>query len=105
MDLKEFFSLDGGGVRGILTLGILKHIEDKIQEGHSDKNNPLKLCDYYDLIGGTSTGAIIACGLAIGKTVDQIIDLYQSLGKEIFGKGRKCKILKRSWTTTRAILK
>jgi uncharacterized protein len=59
---KKILSLDGGGVRGILTLGILKQIETLARE---KTNNPnLVLGDYYDLIGGTSTGAIRAWQLA-----------------------------------------
>ena len=60
---KKILSLDGGGIRGALTLGFLEHIEKLLQ---LKENNPkLKLCDYFDLIGGTSTGAIIAAGLSI----------------------------------------
>lgn len=99
---KRILALDGGGVRGILTLGILKHIEDKVKKETGD--NSILLGDYYDLIGGTSTGAIIACGLATGKSVDEIIELYKTLGKEIFGNGRTKKIIPRSWTNMRAVL-
>jgi hypothetical protein len=42
--------------------------------------------DYYDLIGGTSTGAIIASGLALGLSVDELIALYMRLGPDVFGK-------------------
>jgi patatin-like phospholipase/acyl hydrolase len=98
---KRILSLDGGGIRGIFTLGILKKIESLLRV---EKNNPnLLLGDYYDLIGGTSTGAIIASGLAIGKTVDEIIELYLELGKKIFGDGRKHRLLKRDWSGVRAI--
>ncbi len=96
---KKILSLDGGGIRGTLTLGILKRIEEKIHEkGYSN------LGDYYDLICGTSTGAIIASGLAIGKSVDDMIKLYLNLGGEIFGKGRRWKIIPRDWTSFRSIL-
>jgi len=95
---KKILALDGGGIRGILTLGMLKKIETVLRE----KNPDLLLGDYYDLIGGTSTGAIIACGLAIGKSVDEIIKLYQELGSEIFGKGRNKKFLKRDWKILRS---
>lgn len=98
---KRILSLDGGGIRGTLTLGILKKIETDLR---AKTNNPaLLLGDYYDLIGGTSTGAIIASGLAIGKSVDEIIELYLGLGQKIFGEGRKHRILKRDWTGIRAI--
>ena len=56
--MKRILSLDGGGIRGALTLGYLEKMEKVIQQ---KENNPnLKLCEYFDLIGGTSTGAIDA---------------------------------------------
>ncbi len=81
---KRILACDGGGIRGALTLGYLKKIETILRE---KENNPdLLLCDYFDLIGGTSTGSIIASGLAIGMSVDEIITLYMDLGGKIFGK-------------------
>lgn len=85
---KRILSLDGGGIRGVLTLGFLEKIEKIIREREGNPN--LKLCDYYDLIGGTSTGAIIAAGLSIGMTATEIKELYINIGDKIFGK-------KRSW--------
>ncbi|TNF41188.1 MAG: patatin [Bacteroidetes bacterium] len=84
---KRILALDGGGIRGALTLGYLKKIETIIREKENDPN--LLLCDYFDLIGGTSTGSIIAAGLSIGKTVDEIAELYMKLGGEIFGEKKK----------------
>lgn len=82
---KNILSLDGGGIRGALTLGYLKRIETILQEKHG---KDYLLCDHFDLIGGTSTGSIIAAALAIGKTVDEIKNLYMDLGGKIFGKKR-----------------
>jgi patatin-like phospholipase/acyl hydrolase len=50
-------SLDGGGVRGLSTLYILKSIMDRLN-GERQKSNlpPVKPCEVFDLIGGTSTG-------------------------------------------------
>jgi patatin-like phospholipase/acyl hydrolase len=84
---KKILSLDGGGIRGALTLGYLKKIEDILKARFPDKPD-FRLCDYFDLIGGTSTGAIIAASLAIGKSVDEIKHLYMDLGGKIFGKKR-----------------
>lgn len=81
---KRILSLDGGGIRGALTLGYLQKIEEILREKHNKPN--LLLCDYFDLIGGTSTGAIIAAGLAIGKSASEIKELYLDLGDKIFGK-------------------
>jgi uncharacterized protein len=52
---RRMLALDGGGIRGLITLGILQKIEAMIQA-----KTGLELCEYFDYIGGTSTGAIIA---------------------------------------------
>src|ERR1019366_7887011 len=84
---KKILSLDGGGIRGALTLGYLKKLEDGLKAKIPDQPD-FRLCDYFDLIGGTSTGSIIAASLAIGKTVDEITKLYMDLGGKIFGEKR-----------------
>ena len=84
---KKILSLDGGGIRGALTLGYLKKMEDILKSKFSDKPD-FRLCDYFDLIGGTSTGAIIAALLAIGKTVDEVTRFYMDIGGKIFGEKR-----------------
>lgn len=85
---KRILALDGGGIRGALTLGYLKRIEDQLKAQHS--NDPdFRMCDYFDLIGGTSTGSIIAACLAIGMKVEEIRDMYFELGGKIFGRKYK----------------
>lgn len=84
---KKILSLDGGGIRGALSLGYLKKLEDILKAKFPDQPE-FRLCDYFDLIGGTSTGSIIAASLAIGKTVDEITKLYMDLGGKIFGEKR-----------------
>ena len=81
---KRMLALDGGGVKGILTLGYLGYIEALLRKryGRSD----LVLADYFDFIGGTSTGAIIASSLAIGTPVKEIALMYSNLAKNIFKK-------------------
>jgi predicted acylesterase/phospholipase RssA len=81
---KRILALDGGGIRGALTLGFLERVEQLLRIRH--KRADLKLCDYFDLIGGTSTGAIIASALAIGKTASEIKQIYLDLGGKVFGK-------------------
>lgn len=81
---KRILSLDGGGVKGILTLGLLEAIEAELQRRSG--NPSLVLSDYYDLIGGTSTGAIIASGLALGLPVRDLIAMYSELGPAVFGR-------------------
>jgi uncharacterized protein len=81
---KRILALDGGGVKGVLSLGMLKALEGELRR-RSGKPN-FVLADYYDLIGGTSTGGIIAAGLATGNSVDFLIDMYLDLGPKVFGK-------------------
>ncbi len=80
---NRILALDGGGIRGALTLGFLERIEHILREREGNPN--LLLCDYFDLIGGASTGAIIAGGLSIGMTAGEIKDLYLNIGDKIFG--------------------
>lgn len=84
---KKILSLDGGGIRGALTLGYLKKIEDILKAKHPE-NPDFRMSDYFDLIGGTSTGSIIAALLSLGKTVDDITKLYMDLGDKIFAEKR-----------------
>ncbi|WP_108787787.1 patatin-like phospholipase family protein [Erythrobacter sp. Alg231-14] len=92
----KVLSLDGGGAKGVYTLGVLSELEAKTGK---------PLCELFDLIFGTSTGSIIASLIALGFPVDQIRALYaehvprvmkpimpsqktkalEALGQEIFG--------------------
>jgi uncharacterized protein len=79
---KRILALDGGGIRGAITLGFLKQLEDTVKERLGPE---ARLCDYFDFIGGTSTGSIIAALLAVGKKVSEIQQLYLQLGERVFG--------------------
>ena len=82
---KRILALDGGGVRGILTLQYLKRIENILRKRYG--NDPdFRLCHYFDLIGGTSTGSIIATGLALGWTVEKLEGLYNGISEKVFKK-------------------
>lgn len=80
--MKRILALDGGGIRGVFTLQILARIEALLREeaGRPD----LRLADAFDLIAGTSTGAIIAVSLAWGMTVAEIERLYFDVGPLMF---------------------
>jgi uncharacterized protein len=72
----------------MLTLQFLKIIENLVKQRLGDE---ALLCDYFDLIGGTSTGSINAAGLACGMTVDALQELYRNIGASVFqrdGLGR-----------------
>lgn len=86
---KRMLALDGGGIRGAITLGFLGEIEKVLAERHEKLNvmskEEFRLHHYFDMIGGTSTGSIIAALLAIGGyTVPEIKDMYLKLGRKIF---------------------
>jgi len=67
---KRILALDGGGARGMITLGFLERLEQLLRERYGRPD--LRLCEYFDLIGGTSVGATMAAGLAIGMDTSEI---------------------------------
>ena len=76
-DHKTMLCLDGGGIRGILTIQMLKKIEELAG---------MPCFKLFDLIAGTSTGGIIAGLMASGKTAVEIEHLYQALVMSVFEK-------------------
>jgi patatin-like phospholipase/acyl hydrolase len=62
--IPKILSLDGGGVRGLSSLLILRDIMTEIEHKTSATETP-KPCEYFDLIGGTSTGGLIAIMLGL----------------------------------------
>ena len=79
---RKILALDGGGIRGVISLGVLAELERKLGQGDDD----FRLCDWFDLIGGTSTGAIIAAGLARRMSVSEIAGFYNDFGKVAFSR-------------------
>ncbi|KAI9149006.1 Phospholipase A I [Paramyrothecium foliicola] len=80
----RLLSLDGGGVRGLSSLLILKQLMEAVNQ-----EAPPKPCDYFDLIGGTSTGGLIAIMLGrLELSVDECIAAYTSLWNGVFQKKR-----------------
>ncbi|MCR6646171.1 MAG: patatin-like phospholipase family protein [Terricaulis sp.] len=79
---KRILALDGGGVRGLLTIGMLARLEEQLRRRSG--NPHYRLSEYFDLIGGTSTGSIIATGLALGMSVAEISALYKTVIPKVF---------------------
>ncbi len=78
----RLLALDGGGVRGLSSLMILRRLMAAV-----DPVSPPKPCDYFDMIGGTSTGGLIAVMLGrLRMTVDECIAAYTSLSDKVFEK-------------------
>lgn len=81
-DRIRLLALDGGGVRGLSSLMILQQLMATV-----NPESPPKPCEYFDMIGGTSTGGLIAIMLGrLRMTVDDCIDAYTSLSDKVFEK-------------------
>jgi patatin-like phospholipase/acyl hydrolase len=93
---KKILTLDGGGIRGMITVEILKEIEILLRTALNE-NEDFVLADYFDYISGTSTGAIIAACLSMGWPVDKIRDFYINSGAKMFDKASFLKKLKYSY--------
>jgi len=98
---KRMLALDGGGVRGAITVAFLERIEQLLKEeegrkkltasdggkgtagSQADEEN-FRLGNWFDLVGGTSTGAVIAGAIALGHTTAEIKDFYLRLAPRVF---------------------
>jgi uncharacterized protein len=78
---KAILSIDGGGIRGLIALGFLARLESLLTDR---AGTTVRLCDRFDLIGGTSTGAIVATALALGIPAAEIREFYLRMGPRIF---------------------
>ena len=81
----KILALDGGGIRGILTLEVLARMEEMLAEA-TGGGSAFRLCHFFDYVGGTSTGAIIAAGIARGMSAKELLDFYQKTGPAMFDK-------------------
>ncbi len=81
---KKLLALDGGGIRGMITLEVLAKIE-QIVRGQTGSQE-LVLADYFDYMAGTSTGAIIATCLSLGMSVADVKKFYVDCGPDMFDK-------------------
>ncbi len=74
--MRRVLAIDGGGIKGVFAAAFLARIEDHIEGS---------VGDYFDLICGTSTGGILALGLASGLSAQDILGFYQKHAQDIFG--------------------
>ena len=100
MGCYNILSLDGGGIRGVMTTHILTWVEKKFQE--ISANPDARMIDFFDFFVGTSTGGLMtACYLMPdeeGKkslfTAQEVENLYLSTGDEIFSQNLWQKIVR-----------
>ncbi len=74
--MKKVISIDGGGIRGIVSATVLWEVEKIMQD---------LLVNHVDLVTGTSTGAILSGGIAKGLSMEKMLNLYYEDGPMIFG--------------------
>lgn len=74
---RRILSIDGGGIMGTFPAAFLASLETELGE---------PIGRYFDLIAGTSTGGILAIGLAMGIPAKDLLELYEARGPEIFGQ-------------------
>lgn len=93
----KILSIDGGGIKGLYSASILKRLEEK---------SGRKSGDCFDMICGTSTGGLIALGLASGKDASELVDLYNNKGNEIFptANNRFCRFFQNKWNGAKQVL-
>lgn len=82
---RRLLALDGGGIRGIVTLHVLARMEEELGRAHGGGSG-FRLAHFFDYIGGTSTGAIIAAGLSLGMSTTELLDFYRRTGPAMFDK-------------------
>jgi len=89
---KRILSLDGGGIRGIISVEILAEIEKQIRIAHQRPD--MVLADYFHFVAGTSTGAIIATAISLGWSVEKIRAFYLEKGKQMFDHDHWWRIMR-----------
>jgi uncharacterized protein len=101
----RLLSLDGGGIRGIITAHILAALEERLNRMYENKykrqpDRPLRIAQFFDMVAGTSTGGILTCALLAPHpefpdyprySAEDAIDIYLKNGKKIFSKSREAK--------------
>jgi uncharacterized protein len=94
---RKLLSLDGGGIRGMITLGVLAHLEDLLRE-ELRADERFVLSDYFDYVAGTSTGAVIAACIALGMRVEQIQQFYRDNAAAMFQKVSRWRQIRHLYT-------
>lgn len=83
--MRRILAIDGGGIRGVFPASLLATVEQSV-------GRPVR--EHFDLIVGTSTGGIIAIGLALGLPAAEILRFYEEQGPRIFAGHRAWRWLR-----------
>jgi patatin-like phospholipase/acyl hydrolase len=89
MAIFQILTFDGGGIRGAFGTALIKAFEEKLGR---------PIADYFDLVAGTSTGAILGSGVAYGMSGKQLVDFYTNYGEAIFSPREPYR--PKSWVKT-----
>ena len=81
---RKLLTIDGGGIRGVLSLEILDEFERQLAEAQGIPREHFTLSDFFDYVGGTSTGCVVAACIARGMSVAEIKKFYHDLGPSMF---------------------
>jgi uncharacterized protein len=84
--LFRILALDGGGIRGAFSAAVLAQWDEMLPNGIKGR-----LVDHFDLVSGTSTGAILALGLGHRLSPLEILDFYRKKGPLIFPRDRELR--------------
>ncbi len=83
--MKRILALSGGGVRGVVEVAFLEAVEASYKARYG---SDVRLCDLFHLVGGTSTGALIATAVALGHPLERIADFYLTRAASFFDRRR-----------------
>jgi patatin-like phospholipase/acyl hydrolase len=81
----KMLCIDGGGIRGVFAVAILQAIEEEYKR---------PIAEYFDVIAGTSTGAIIAASVTLKKKMSEVLESYRVYGEKIFVRQAKVGLFK-----------
>jgi patatin-like phospholipase/acyl hydrolase len=92
--MKRFkiLSIDGGGLKGLFSIALLATLEEQMGK---------RIVDYFDLLVGTSTGGIMALGLGLGFSAQEVLDFYLNEGEKIFPGGSLHKTIRSAVSVVR----
>jgi patatin-like phospholipase/acyl hydrolase len=85
LDMRRILAIDGGGINGVFPLAFLASIEETLG---------CPIGRFFDFIAGTSTGGIIALGLGLGFSAQELMMVYQHFGAKVFAGPRVVRLLR-----------